>query len=129
MSHPSYSYLSPLLVPTERAEEGIGLAFWGFIPFTDEEGNDKHIRIVAKLVYPGEDELALIHEAKVYHSHQEADIHGIPCMIGIFLDIDDDLYVLVTTDVGMPFYDAAPVASPSNRYVFLRLFAIYLFPF
>jgi hypothetical protein len=127
-SYPSRNYLAPLLVLTERANGGVGLAFRGFIPFTDEEGNDKHVRIVAKLVQPGEDELALVHEAKVYRSLQEADVHGIPCMIGVFHDIDDDLYVLVTTDMGRSFADAAPVASPSNRCACLLLFAIYSRP-
>jgi hypothetical protein len=43
-------------------------------------------------------------------------------MIGVFHDIDDDLYVM-----GKSFADATPVASPSNR-CSLLLFAIYSRP-
>lgn len=117
--HSSRKPLAPLLVLSECVQAG--LVFRGFIPFADDEGNEKVVRVVAKLVQRGEEEFDLVHEAEVYRSLQKSDIHGIPYMIGIFHDIDDDLFVLVTTDVGIPFQDAAPIANASNMCVFLAL--------
>jgi hypothetical protein len=50
----------------------------------------------------------LFHEAMVYSSLQNSDILGIPLVIGLFHDIDDELYVLVTTDAGLSLSEAAP---------------------
>ena len=66
------------------------------------------MRVVAKLVATGDDQKALFHEARVYDSLQDSNILGIPLIIGLFHDIDDDLYVLVVTDVGLSLSEVAP---------------------
>lgn len=101
---------SPLLVLTEPTEKGArGFSYRGFIPYSDDQGRKKHVRVVAKLVAAtGDDQMALFHEARVYSSLQNSNILGIPLVIGLFHDIDDDLYILVTTDVGLSLSEAAP---------------------
>jgi hypothetical protein len=104
------SVQSPLLVLTEPTEQGArGFAYRGFIPYSDDQGRKKHVRVVAKLVAAtGDDQMALFHEASVYRSLQNSNILGIPLVIGLFHDIDDDLYTLVTTDTGLSLSEAAP---------------------
>jgi hypothetical protein len=100
---------SPLLVLTESTEQGArGFTYRGFIPYTDDQGRKRHVRIVAKLAVTDDDQKALFHEARVYDSLENSNILGIPLIIGLFHDIDDDLYVLVTTDVGLSLSEAAP---------------------
>lgn len=101
---------SPLLVLTEPTEQGArGFAYRGFIPYSDDQGCKRHVRVVAKLVAAtGDDQMALFHEAMVYSSLQNSNILGIPLVIGLFHDIDDELYVLVTTDAGLSLSEAAP---------------------
>jgi hypothetical protein len=43
----------------------------------------------------------------VYSSLQNSNILGIPLVIGLFHDTDDDLYVFVTTDAGLSLSEAA----------------------
>ena len=101
---------SPLLVLTEPTEQGArGFSYRGFIPFMDRQGSKCHVRVVAKLVAAtGDDQIALFHEARVYSSLHNSNILGIPLVIGLFHDIDDDLYILVTTDAGLSLSEAAP---------------------
>jgi hypothetical protein len=101
---------SSLLVLTEPTEQGArGFAYRGFIPYSDDQGRKRHVRVVAKLVAAtGDDQMALFHEARVYSSLQNSNILGIPLVIGLFHDIDDDLYILVTADAGLSLSEAAP---------------------
>jgi len=101
---------SPLLVLMEPTEQGArGFSYRGFIPYSDYQGGKRHVRVVAKLVAAtGDDQMALFHEARVYSSLHNSNILGIPPVIGLFHDIDDDLYILVTTDASLSLSEAAP---------------------
>jgi hypothetical protein len=60
----------PLLVLTEPPKQGArGFAYRGFIPYSNDQGCKKHVRVVAKPVAAtGDDQMALFHEASVYSS-------------------------------------------------------------
>jgi hypothetical protein len=63
----------------------------------------KRLRIVAKIALHEEQKEALRHEATVYsvlRNGKHFPAGGIPNMVGLYDDLDDEALVLVTTDVG-----------------------------
>jgi hypothetical protein len=94
------STLPPLMALTENPGSwNIGPTFRGFIAFMDDcDENCQRVRIVAKCALNGEAKVALAHEASVYASLRKAGVNGIPRLIGLFDDLDDDSHILVTTD-------------------------------
>jgi hypothetical protein len=63
----------------------------------------RRLRIVAKIALHEEKKKALRHEAAVYSELRKGEFgpsRGIPNMVGLYDDLDDEALVLVTTDVG-----------------------------
>ena len=95
----------PLLVLTEPTEQGTwGFPYRGFILYTDEQGQRRYVGVHIVIL-------------------------GITLIIGLFHDIDDDLYVLVVTDVGLSLSEVAPSKIYSTRQDLSSFWLMHLFMF
>jgi hypothetical protein len=77
----------------------VGPAFCGFIVFPEGCSHGR-VRVVAKIALDCHTKRALAEEAVAYASMHQASLREIPTLVGLFDDVDDDVHVLVTSDVG-----------------------------
>jgi hypothetical protein len=84
---------------TQRLGDGaVGQAWKGvFSPGSDP---DIVLDIVAKVGKQEDAQQILIQEAQIYDKLQKHNISGVPVLVGLFNDIDDQVPILVTTYAG-----------------------------
>jgi hypothetical protein len=90
---------------TQRLGDGaVGRAWKGvFSPGSDP---GVVLDVVAKVGRCEDAQQVLIHEAKVYNQLRRHNIKGVPVLIGLFNDVDDDVPILVTTYAGEEINEA-----------------------
>jgi hypothetical protein len=94
--------LAPLMALTEDLRAGCSSGQLSrFHPLCGRGWRGKRVRVVAKCALDEAAKDLLTQEAKAYTSLRKRDVRaGIPSLIGLFDDVDDNVHVLVTTDAG-----------------------------
>jgi hypothetical protein len=96
---------SNLCLTQQLGDGAVGRAWKGvFSP-----GSDPSIvlDIVAKVGRFKDTQQALIHEAKIYNQLRMHNIDGVPVLIGLFNDVDDQAPILITTYAGEEISEAS----------------------
>jgi hypothetical protein len=93
------SQTPPPLCLTEQLEQGaVGEGWRGVLGPLSKSGIV--LDIVAKVGWFENARERLLHEAEIYDLLHRKGVHGVPVLIGLFDDIDDQVPILVTTYSG-----------------------------